>query len=655
MRLVLVLLLGILQCQRWCVVVAWTTTPVTTRTPTTTTTGQSFSGTTTTSLWASPDDSSNDDDDDNDDNDNDNKKLGIDLSSYMAPMSDQDAAELQAAAREVVNDAVAAGLDDMDRVRQEMKQELAARQVEMQRQSEQTAELASQALLERIDALTQPLLQETQASRAATKLAAQADQAMTGRGVDMGTWGTLGGATVVTGTGMTDATTTQSTTLSSSSSSSSTSKDNNRSNRLLILANVRDDDYAKQLVEPLSQALTDVVAGLQVEVVSPTSVSWPLGGNQATAVLVFLTSLNNVATLQTGLERVWRSTLLPAGQGVVPPPSQLIALSTLGTSRTNQMPYSMQNMWGGGKLAQRQQMEEVIQTWVEQKVEPRPSSNVDYTICKLGSELKAAPSSNNKAPVLTLTPDDVLDGSMDVDTAVQVLQQAIALQPAARNATLGCVGTLSPTMDWTQDDWDDLFLPLQGPEVWRSPNYNLARQSLSPQDVLDQLIEYMYEWSQLDDTSKGLTTPIRIEWTSPPQQQRQQALLPNRRIVQQTGLQFLFQPTATGARYMSRSEEKQRERDFSKNNNDNNQGSSSSPTAPSMRPAAKEGGLEICMEWIQTNNNKDDETTDSLRVRVRRCNYAPGVILKELTEQSLVSRIEKALTVWEQQHFATSS
>jgi hypothetical protein len=57
--------------------------------------------------------------------------------------------------------------------------------------------------------------------------------------------------------------------------------------------------------------------------------------------------------------RLLRTTLLSDGT-VATPPTQLVAISTVGTTRTNKMPYSMQNLLGGGILEQRLQMQQAI-------------------------------------------------------------------------------------------------------------------------------------------------------------------------------------------------------------------------------------------------------------------------------------------------------
>ena len=58
------------------------------------------------------------------DNKNDKTpKLGIDLGAMLEPLSEQEAAELKAAATEVINDAIAEGIDEIDKLCDRMKKE----------------------------------------------------------------------------------------------------------------------------------------------------------------------------------------------------------------------------------------------------------------------------------------------------------------------------------------------------------------------------------------------------------------------------------------------------------------------------------------------------------------------------------------------------
>ena len=126
-----------------------------------------------------------------------NNKLGIDLD--LAPLTEEEAAALQQDAEQVINDAIADGIEDIERLRTKMKRELDKSRQATLMASELKAQQASEQLLSKIDQLTSDFLQDTQGTRESTKLAAKASRAMenSNKGIEMGTWGTLGGRTVL--------------------------------------------------------------------------------------------------------------------------------------------------------------------------------------------------------------------------------------------------------------------------------------------------------------------------------------------------------------------------------------------------------------------------------------------------------------------------
>jgi hypothetical protein len=294
-----------------------------------------------------------------------------------------------------------------------------------------------------------------------------------------------------------------------------------------------------------------------------------------------------------------------------------VVVSSLGTERTDKMPYSMQNLVGGGKLDQRRQIEEAVVRAVRNRAVEPP---LDYTICKLG-ELK-----QDVSEKFRLAPGDAADGSVAVGTAVTVLEQAIALQPAARNATLSVVGKLSPA-DMAQDALDDTFLRLDGPELVRIP---------AGAGDYDQLVTYLSEWADmLAETGKGLTTPVRAERMVP----RGASAAPG--VRKQAGVRLLFLPTATGKNYVSAKEEAARERD--RGGGGGGGGSAKPGAAPAVsKKAPRDGGVEIVAEVLESDG--------SVRVRAKRCNYADEAVIKELSEETILSRLKETIQVWKKDH-----
>ena len=399
--------------------------------------------------------------------DNEQPKLGIDIGQMLDPLSKEEAAELKAAAQEIINDAVAAGLDDIDALRTQMEKEITKKRAEMTLRSELTAQRESAKLLSRIDELTDNFLKSTASTRAGTKLAAAADQAAAGQGLEVGVWGTVGGAAVTTTTdaALLGSVASTTTTTAGTTTETDTTATQPQENRIVVLADTKADPYAKQLVPALEAAWKTLLSSssssssspLEVTVYPPTA-TVPLGGDNAAAVVLFCTSYTDASSVKAALERVLRRTISEGTMGT--PPTQIVAVSTVGTERTNKMPYSMQNMLAGGQLDKRRQMEEAVLRTVQQHGGTPP---LDYTICKLG-ELK-----ETDGP-FQLLPGDAVDGTLAPATAVTVLTQALALQPAARNATLSCVGhlPLSENNEAEQQKvLDDAFLRLDGPELLR--------------------------------------------------------------------------------------------------------------------------------------------------------------------------------------------
>ena len=129
------------------------------------------------------------------------KKLGIPI--LLNPMTTQDADAIKLEATEMVNDIVAAGMDELQTLRQQLNDDIATSNQQRDRISQIQMQQAQTKLLNKIDGLTQQFLQSTQSSRTSTQLAAQADQSVpSGQGVDLGAWGMVNGRYVVTNGGL---------------------------------------------------------------------------------------------------------------------------------------------------------------------------------------------------------------------------------------------------------------------------------------------------------------------------------------------------------------------------------------------------------------------------------------------------------------------
>jgi hypothetical protein len=337
----------------------------------------------------------------------------------------------------------------------------------------------------------------------------------------------------------------------------------------------------------------------------------PLGGDNAACVVCFATSLNDASSLKKMLDRLLRRAM--AGDGKMTfPPTQLVCVSTLGTERTNKVPYSMQNLLGG-TLDKRRQMEEAVMNTIRNRA---IAPSLDYTILKVG-ELKESKGD------FELLPGDSLDGTTSRNLAAHVLVEAVAFQPFARNATLCVVGAMPN--DISPQLWDNAFLRLDGPELMREEH------GLGDVTKYDQLNEYLGEWALLMESGKkALATPIRVESS------KRQNNLAREGVKERDGVRLLFLPTKTGSAYMSRSEEKAREQET-------DEPASRSGSAPTVRKTKPEGGVEVLVEIT---------TEDSLRVRAKRCNMADDTVIKEISEETILKRLEDCLEAWKKGNMA---
>jgi len=534
-------------------------------------------------------------------------KLGINIGQQLKPLTPDQAADLKAEATEIINDAFAEGIDDIERLRKDMEKQVEKSKRAMQTASDYNAQRESARLLGKIDRMTNKFLDDTKDSRLSTKLASAADRASEGKGVDMGSWGVLGGAVVTTDggsasslLGSVDAAKSPTKVFEAEGLDEEAVEPSAAESRVLIVADESSDPIAKQVMPKFVDLLKDAIPGVVVQTIKPTA-TMPMGGDDAQCLIVFGTSLSDRSGLQNILSRVLRRTLQPGGK-MGSPPTQIVCVSSIGTERTDKFPYSMQNLMGG-KLEKKRQIEESVITAVKNRVITPP---LDYTILKLG-EIKDSSDS------FQMMPGDVLDGTTSATVAAEVLLQAVAYQPSARNATLCAVGGNVPS------EWEDLFVRLDGPELQRFENLSGPKE---------QLVEYLKEWAELMPDYKRLTTPVRVEVSTQP---------PNayEKVSERAGVSLLYMPTNTGKAYLSKEEERVREQQT---------GSSSSGGAKNnlqMKKMKKEGGVEVLTEVTS-----DGE----LRVRARRCNMGDDTVVKEISEETILKRLEEAIKVWKQDH-----
>lgn len=353
---------------------------------------------------------------------------------------------------------------------------------------------------------------------------------------------------------------------------------------------------------------------------TPTS-TIPLGGNNAQCVILASTIMNGRSSAENILGRLLKRTVLTGG-AVGVPPSHIVVLSQLGTERTGIFPYSMQNMMGG-KLSKCLEVEETVQGIIKGRFEDQVP--MDYTIMKIGEVVE-----DSKAKTkFTLKPGDSLDGDVGVDAAANALLQAVAYQPSARNATFSIIGGIDASIKLQDLSWDDWFLRLDGPEIFRIDDILPAS---TPTEVVNEkymkLVEFISQWSLMFENGAkgtGLTTPVSVKKSTLSPQKSEG-------VSKRSGIILEFRPTMTGSAYKSKGEEREIERQTTSGS-----GYTGKSNTNMSYKAKKEGGVEILVEMT---------TKGSLRLRVRRCYMDDTTVVKELSEETILGKLKEALPVF---------
>jgi len=387
------------------------------------------------------------------------------------------------------------------------------------------------------------------------------------------------------------------------------------------------------MLDKLSSLLNDAFdSNIIIDTYSPYA-NIPIGANNAQTAIIFASSINDRSSLESLLGRILKRTAPVAGGKAGMPPSHVVLISSLGTERTNKMPYSMSNLFGG-KLDKIREIEQGLVSISRSRTVGKQTP-LDYTIVKFGDIIQQNDNKNSDDEI-DIQPGDVLDGEISSNAAANVLIQAMAYQPYARNSTLCTTGSLpEDDSSVTIDDvtWNDKFLCLSGPELLRIDAGRGAEDT--DEGILDskyeQLRQYVKQWSSTyegDRKGTGLTTPVIVRKSRKPPSELDG-------VIARVGVRILFQTTNTGDRYKSASEEKLDEKE---RNSDPGGGSvKSSSSKPIMTKAQKEGGVEVLVE----------KTTDgNIRVRARRCNVDNKTIVKEMSEEVIVKSLKKAVEAW---------
>lgn len=273
--------------------------------------------------------------------------------------------------------------------------------------------------------------------------------------------------------------------------------------------------------------------------------------------------------------------------------TRLVYLSVHGVERANQLPYSMQNVFG--------QLDKLRAA--EQEVLLRALKRVpSCSVVRVG---KIADEAGGDAGRCELAPGDNLQGSVAASAVSSVLMQSLT-RPEAVNASFSAgfsTGTSLPAPIGAIADegshWDDEFLRLVGPEIFRRP---LAKVGA------EQAVEWVRLWARefLKDGMR-LTTPVEIE-----------------NVRNGVVLRFLL-PGGVGY-----------DLDFDKEETAEMKYAASKAASSEARAKSRgtpDGALVVLAE-----------AEPYVRVRVMRSEMGEGVVVKEMSEQTVLERLDKGLT-----------
>ncbi len=153
--------------------------------------------------WDSPEDY--DDEESNKQSFGNQPSLGIDIGSQLQPLTPEQAQSLKYEATEKINKAFDDRLQEIENMKKTIQDDFEKSKKNLQYASELRAREETEKLMNKIDRLSNDFLSENEELRMGTKFSAQADRNnMDGRGLEVGSWGSVGGMDVGMGMGLSD-------------------------------------------------------------------------------------------------------------------------------------------------------------------------------------------------------------------------------------------------------------------------------------------------------------------------------------------------------------------------------------------------------------------------------------------------------------------
>ena len=132
-----------------------------------------------------------------------NKQSNKTNKQYRPSLSQEEIDDIKAAAQTTLDAAIDSRLADIEQLRSELQNELSESRKRMANAAELNVAYEKQNLMERIDKLSNDFLNRNEDFRTSTKLVADADKraGRSGKGVDWGSWGNVGGGEVIVSSG----------------------------------------------------------------------------------------------------------------------------------------------------------------------------------------------------------------------------------------------------------------------------------------------------------------------------------------------------------------------------------------------------------------------------------------------------------------------
>jgi hypothetical protein len=151
----------------------------------------------------------------------------------------------------------------------------------------------------------------------------------------------------------------------------------------------------------------------------------------------------------------------------------------------------------------------------------------------------------------------------------------------------------------------------QGTELWRMGR--LSKTVATPSQV-ESLVVYLQTvfGSSDTDTRMKLTTPVKVQTT--PQ-----------------GLRLLFHPNEPSYRDTNKKDNKDDDWGGGANNDD-------TPKETKAKKQKKQGGVEFIVE-----------ASPQLTVMVRRCNMDDDTMIREMSEETILSQLQNSIQVWKKE------